>query len=61
MAYGTADEALSLFLWLKIGSAELSQEWDKSMYKNKLLPCTSISISSFPIWSLISKHCSEFT
>ena len=35
MAYGTADEALSLFLWLKIGFWELSQDWGNSKY-NKL-------------------------
>ena len=32
MAYGKADEALSLFSWLKIVSGELSQDWDKSKY-----------------------------
>ena len=31
MAYGTDDEALSLILWLKIGSGEVSQDWDKFM------------------------------
>ena len=42
MAYGTTDEALSLFSWLKIGSWELSQDWGKFKYKNKLLPCASL-------------------
>ena len=42
MAYGTADEALSLFLWLEIGFGELNQDWNKSKYKNKLLPSASL-------------------
>ena len=33
MAYGTAEEALSLFSWLKIGSGELSQDWDNKYNK----------------------------
>ena len=46
MAYGRADEALSLFLWLKIGSGEVSQDWDKfkynkSKYKNTAALCKS--------------------
>ena len=35
MAYGTADEALSLFSWLKIDFGELCQDWDKPIYKKK--------------------------
>ena len=33
MAYGTANEALSLFSWLKIGSGEVSKDLDKFKYK----------------------------
>ena len=32
MAYGTADEAFPLFSWMKIGSGEVSQDWDKFEY-----------------------------
>ena len=32
MDYGTDDEALSLFSWLKIGSGEVNQDWDKFEY-----------------------------
>ena len=32
MAYGTADEALSQFSWLKIGSGEVGPDWDKFKY-----------------------------
>ena len=32
MVYGTADEALSLFVWMKVGSGEVSQDWDKFKY-----------------------------
>ena len=43
IAYGTVDEALSLFPWLKFCSRELSHDWDKSNDKNKVLPNKPLS------------------
>ena len=43
MAYDTADEALSLFSWLKIGSGELAKTGTCLSTKiNKLLHCVSL-------------------